>query len=395
MKFGAVGKRVHLDLLQAAGFTFLALVATGALLVLAVKLQYPRLGADGSSLEALSAAVVAGLGSLRVPVHLGGLTASALPLGALGLIGWSSIWAVANRLGSSPDPTASGSVRSGMWLGLYLGPLAAFAALIFRIGGESPVRASPWWSLLYGALWGSLFGALGGAASAGMFEDLGRRVMRVASAKDPSRASAVSFMGLVLALLAVAAVAVVLVGVVGALLTGHPGTGFGLGEAAAGIIYFVLFAPNILVAAIALGMGSIISIGAQITQRGTTMGETESLSILSWGPGGAPWWAFALVLIPLVATVLTGYLLRSTLPRRADFIRAARRASGVVGLLLFAWAALAEARLGAGILGTKGVARLAPDPFLTGLLGAAWTFAGGIMGWWVAERTASDERGEG
>ena len=395
MRVGADAKRKHLDLLQAAGFTFLSLAATGSILVLTVKLQYPRLGADASPLEALSASVIAGLGSLRVPIHLGGLTASALPLGALALIGWSSVWAVRNRIESTPDRTSFHRARWGSALGLYLGPLAMLAASLFRIGGESPVRASPGWALLYGSLWGSLFGALGGAVSTGTVQEFGARATQLASVKDPSRAAALSFSALVVALFVITAAAIVLLGVVIALLSGHPKTGFGLGEAAAAVIYFLLFAPNILIAAIALGMGSIISVGAQIAQRGATMGECESLSLLEWGGGATPWWGFALILIPLGATALAGYVSWPKFPNRREFISAARRAAWIVGLALFAWAALSEARLGAGILGMKGVARLSPNAFLTGILGAAWTFAGGTFGWWVAERTASDKESGG
>lgn len=115
------------------------------------------------------------------------------------------------------------------------------------------------------------------------------------------------------------------------------------------------------------------------------MGSADDLSLFSWGSGGAPGWAFLLPLLPLVATFLVGYRSRLILSRRAEVLTTLRWAAAFVGLAVFLWSSLAEARLGAGLAGERGFARLAPNPLLTALLVGGWTILGGALGWWVAD----------
>lgn len=369
------------DLIAVAGFTLLALVTVGAFLLLAAKLQYPQVGAGGSPIDALSAAVIAGLGALRVPIRLGGLTASALPLGALATIGWAAVW------GMSRHDTARRSlpeeVRSGLALGLWLGPACGLLSLIFRLRVEPAVSADFWWSLVLGALWGALFGAVGALVDFGSLRDIRRRAVEVFGGSGP-RGEGLRIAIAAVAVLAVGATLLILSGVIAALLSGKPRGEFGVGDALAGVVYFAAFWPNLLISVLAVAFGSSISLGAQITAGGRQVGPLQEISLFDWPPDGPPAWALLLILLPLGATVWAGVQAHRRITPE-QLIRALGWAAGFVAVILFCWAALAEARLGAGILDRKGFARLAPNPGVLAFSAILWTFAGGAAGWYLAK----------
>ena len=366
------------------------MVALGAVLSLAAKLQYPQVGGGGSPIDALSASVIAGLGSLRVPIHLGGLTASALPLGALFFIGWAAVWAL-NRA-SDPHDSLSERVREGLKLGLWLGPTCALLALIFRIRGETTFGADFWWSLLLGASWGALFGAIGALRSWGPPRDIARRAAEIFGGEGERR-EGFRIASTILGALAIAAVVMILVGLIAALLSGRPKGEFGIGDALAGVVYLIAFGPNLVIAVLALAFGSSISLGAQITAGGRQVGPLQELSFFDWPPGGPPGWAFVLVLLPLGATVFAGIRSHRRIADRPSLLRALGWAASALAVILFTWAALAEARLGAGLLDRRGFARLAPDPWILALAAVIWTFIGGTIGWYVATGRARDKPG--
>ena len=76
-----------------AALAFLVLLSTGAVLLLAAKLQSPAFGASADPLDVFTAVVILGLGSIRAPVHLGGLVFTLLPLGAATVIAVGVVWA--------------------------------------------------------------------------------------------------------------------------------------------------------------------------------------------------------------------------------------------------------------------------------------------------------------
>ena len=84
-----------IDLLVAAFFSFLVLIACGAVLVAAAKLQYGFLGETASALDVLTSIVMVGVAVLRVPLEIGDLSVSALPLGALAVVGYALMWSSA------------------------------------------------------------------------------------------------------------------------------------------------------------------------------------------------------------------------------------------------------------------------------------------------------------
>ena len=367
-----------LDPLGAACLAFLVLLALGAVLLVAAKLQYPSFGAGANPIDILSSISILGLAILRVPVHVDDLVVSVLPLGALLAAGAGIAW---STLVTAKDRD-NRSVLEGAAVGVPFGLICFIAALVFRFGGRSEVFAGALGALFWGLVWGSAFGALGvlmrsrrGRSPWGVVTDLGRGtlVQRGLAAATIALAAA--------ALLAGAAM---LLWVIVALIRGAPGPRFGAGDALAAFVYLLAFGPNVIVSLIALGTGAPVYVGARVTVAGSDVGNVERI----WMFGDAPGYVGFLILIPLIACSLAGFWLRrssgsSDLPRElpvyAGFF--------AVTLALVAW--LGEARLGASLLG-RGFARL--DVNAPALLGFAflWAISAGFFGWWLADR-ASDQ----
>lgn len=179
-------------------------------------------------------------------------------------------------------------------------------------------------------------------------------------------------------------------GAIASLLSGHPASGFGVSDVVAAVTYAALFGPNMIVAVVALGFGSSISIGAQISTSGRALGPSVEYSLVEWQPHGPPAVAFALLLLPLLSTLVAGYRARDTTVARADLIAGLRWAAPAVSLALFVWAAIAEARIGGDLLGTRGFARLAPDPWVLAFVTILWTAGGVWLGWSIADRALRD-----
>ncbi|MGI8408072.1 MAG: hypothetical protein ACR2L3_06145 [Actinomycetota bacterium] len=372
-------------LLEAAAFSVLAMVAAGSLLLMAAKLQYPGFGSGGSTIQALLAAVIAGLGSLGVPIHLGELTASALPVGALILIGWASVWGTAHTLARGATSTLPERVHAGLRLGLWLAPICLILSLGFRISGATPVYADAWGSLLLGGLWGAFFGALGGLVSHSSFRHLWHSVFLLLGRAQES-ALGLRLAGIVLWSFAALGAAAVLLGVIAALVSGDRTAGFGLGDVVAAAVYVAAFGPNMVMAVVALGAGSSVSVGAQISASGRSLGPSEGFSLLRWPPDGPPALAFGLLLLPILSTLIAGYRARKVALTRSDVFSALRWTVPLVSFALFVGAAMAEARIGGDFLDKRGFARFAPDPWVLAFMGALWTGGGVWLGWWVADR---------
>ena len=168
---------------------------------------------------------------------------------------------------------------------------------------------------------------------------------------------------------------------------------FGLGDAVAGLVYLVAFLPNVLVAILAISVGAPLEVGAQITIGGRQIGPLKTISLWDWGPDGTPWFAFALLLIPIVALAGAGFFARRKATRARGGVRMI-----VTGAALFAatiaflcW--IGQARLGAGLVRSHGFAVIAANPLLVLVLGFAWAIVAGLGGWMVAERSLAAQTG--
>ena len=384
-----------LDAAAAACLAMLGLLCVGAVLLLAAKLQYPDLGTGSNPLSVFVSIVVLSVGSLRVPIHIGDLTVTALPLGALVLSAFVVSWAIEPAIRKRGVEGLRARVAAGAKIAAPFALLCWALALVFRFrGGDTPTHAGAVAALFLGGVWGALFGALGGVRSAGPLRGLLR-----AAAATLKRRNRIGYEGIVtgatmLGFAALLSIAAGLVWIIVGLARGAPLPHFGTGDAVAGLVYVLAFLPNVIVAIVAIAMGAPLDVGAQITIGGRQIGPLKTFSLWHWGDGSAPWYAYALLLLPIAATVAAGFLAR----RRA---RSTRDLAGVVGgaalvfsvtLALLAW--LGQARLGAGLVRAHGFGEIAPNALLILLFAALWAAAGGIGGWELAERRGQGAPGE-
>lgn len=379
------------DLTGAAAFGFLAFVAVGALLAIAAKLQYADLGAGADPLAILSAIVMAGLGVLRVPIAIGGVTVSALPLGGLLLAGFALAWATGRAVRRRGLTELQAGLLHGAKVAVPFAVICWLAALIFRIRTDpSPVAAQALPALVLGAIWGMVFGVAGAL----MWSPALRAELRAELAKIKDRwrslAEGVVAGGLmVVATLVLGALAALLWIIVG-LATGRPAGDFGAADGLAAFIYMVLFAPNVVTAITAVALGARVEVGAQVTEAGEVVGRIHEISIWSWAGEPAPWFLFLLVFIPLLACLLGGFAARRATKDPSKVIEVLVAAAFTYAIVLFELAALSEARLGAGLVREQGFGLVAPVPGLVLLAALLWALLAGYGGWRLAESGAGD-----
>lgn len=374
-----------MDALASAGFGFLGLLAVGAVLVLAAKLNFPQLGGGADPLSAFSAAVMAGLGTLGVPIVIDGLAASALPLGALAVIGLGIVWAVRASLGDQRFPTVKEAVLHGVRVGVPFGLLCWFFALIFRFRGQHPVASDAGMALVTGAFWGALFGALGTVRAMEPLPSAFARLTAGIKNKDRRWSDGVAAGGVMLGIAALLGAAATLMWVILALAKGTPGKHFGAGDAFAYVIYLIAFLPNLIVGIVSLALGASIDVGAKIDVGGKLLGPLRGYSLLEWGKGEPPGYLWLLVLIPLVACALGGLYAR----RRSDpksLVPVLLTASAVFAVVVTLLGAIGPVRM-SGVLKGSGFALIAPDVVV--VFFSAFLISGvvGFLGWIVGERS--------
>lgn len=375
-----------LDAIAAACLGFLVLLAVGAVLVLAAKLNFPQLGGGADPLSAFSAAVMAGLGALGVPIVVDGLAASALPLGALAVIAAGLVWAVKASIGDQTFPTVKDAVVHGLRVGVPFGLLCWFFALIFRFRGQHPVASDAGMALVTGAFWGALFGAIG---TVRVMEPLGSAVTRITSGirgKERQWSDGASAGTAMLIVAGVLGAAATLVWVIVALAKGAPGKHFGAGDAFAYVVYLIAFLPNLIVGIVSLSLGAPIDVGAKIDVGGKLLGPMRGYSLLGWGNGEPPGYLWLLVLIPLVACALGGlYARRKSEPKA--MVPVLLTASGVFAIVVTLLGAIGPVRM-AGVLKGSGFALIAPDAVVVFV--SAFLVSGlvGFLGWVLGERSS-------
>lgn len=375
-----------LDIGAAAGLGFLVLLAVGGVLVLAAKLNFPQLGGGADLLSAFTAIVMVGLGSLGIPLVIDGVVASALPLGALMVVGAGIMWAIRTSLGNRRFHTVAGAVSYGARLGIPFGLLCWFFALVFRSRGVHPVAADAGIALLAGAFWGALFGAIGAVRMMESLRTAAARLLSGLRARDQRAFTGASAAGVVLTTIGVLACAATLLWIIVALAKGPPGKQFSAGDAFAYVVYLVAFLPNILVGMISLSFGAPIDVGAKIDVGGRMIGPLLDYSLFEWGRGEAPIYLWLLVLIPLLGCALGGFYARRKSSDASAMATVLLTASGVVAICLSLLAAVGPLRM-AGVLKGSGFALIAPD--VPVLLLSTFLVSGvvGFLGWTLAERT--------
>lgn len=370
---------------SAAALGVLALLCVGALFLIAAKLQFPDLGAGSNPLSVFVSICILALGSLRVPIHVGDLTVTALPLGALALTAVVVSWAVIPAIGRRDVHGLRPRVAAGAKIAAPFALLCWVVALVFRFrDGATPTHAGALGALILGGVWGVAFGALAGVRS-GREGHVFRRALSYVNRRNALAYDALVTAGSMLGLAALGAAAAGLVWIIAGLARGAPVANFGGGDALAGFIYVLAFLPNLLVAILTVSLGAPLSVGAQVTIGGRRIGPLKTFSLWHWG-GGTPWFAYALLLVPLIATIGAGVLAcrrrrQDSVP--LDVLAAAAAVFGAV-LALLAW--LGQARLGEGIMRAHGFGQISANAPLAGVLGFVWAGAGGYAGWKLGER---------
>ena len=389
--------RGWVDASAAAALAFLVLLSTGAILLLAAKLQSPTFGAGADPLEVFTAVVILVVGSIRVPVHLGDLVFTLLPLGASTAIAAGVVWAT--RTSYRRDRVPAPSARDGLKVGVPFALLCWLFALVFRFRTPPVVaHAGAIGALVLGGLWGSLFGALGAATLTMSPAALVAKGMAWLGARSRTLRQGVQAGGVMLGLGVLMAAAVLLLWIIVGLARGAQPRSFDAGDALSALIYLIAFVPNVVVAILSLSVGAPIEVGAQVTFGGRLVGTIQDYSIFGWAGGQAPAWVFLLPVIPLLACIGGGVWLRGRTgdgeegaggdPRRSVAVAAV-----TFGATLFALALLGEARLGAALVRNRGVGLVAPNPWLVGVLSFAWAAVGGLAGVYLSDRIRRQREG--
>ena len=383
------------DASQAAGLAFLGLLGIGAILLIAAKLQLPELGNELNPINILSAIVMAGLGTLGVPLHLGGIEVSVIPLGALAATGLVISWAVRTSLRRREGNGTGERLLDGAKVAIPFGLLCWLASLVFRLReGPNPVAAGAGEALAFGLLWGALFGVLGAVISGTTLRQLVSQGLdrfrgRVANAYDGFVAGGV----MLLVTFLLAAVALLLWIIVGLARGGTP-KGFGAGDAVAAVVYLIAFLPNMLSTIAGFSVGAPVELGGQITVAGRLRGRVPAYSVFDWDGATPPFYVALLVMIPVIACSVGGYIAYRNAKDKDRVVEVLAAAVVTFSVTLLILTTLAEARLGAGLLGRSGFARLAVNAPITFLLAVVWSGALGFAGWKVAEMQDAEKPAE-
>lgn len=354
-----------------AALIFLTLLAAGAALLLAGKLQFPSLGSGADPLDVLRGVGLVALAILGVTTDIDGLSLSVIPLGALALVGVAGARLARETFRSRERSGASEVFKVGAMFALFCTAGASF----FRFGGTVPVEAPPFEAWGLGLVWGSAIAGSGAALASGWrplgwVDRLPNRAVRegVRVGVWIVKAATLGALGALLCVL------------VGRLAGGPLPRSFGVGDALAVIIYLVAFLPNALVAVFGLAVGGTLTIGAQVDVDGSIVGPVHEHSLLSWGRGDAPAGLVLLFLLPLCVSIAGGVWAA----RRDGSLPAAFAMVMVAGLVLAAvvglLASVSDARLGAGLLKEQGVGLVSVNAPRTAFLTFLWTVLGGTVG---------------
>ena len=364
-----------LPFVQAAALIFLALLAVGAVFVIALKLQFPDLGAGADPVEMLTSLVVLALAALRVPVYVGDVALTVLPLGVLTVTALVVRWACAATIPAAP-------ARCGLLVGVSFGAIAGVAALIFRFRFEAdPINAGAIGAFMMGTFWVSLFAALSFASTPGGLHALVRERATKLRARRPSIFEGLRAGLLMLTLSAVLGVAAALLWAISILVGGGGPTYDNVGEVIAALLYITAFAPNLVVGVVSLSLGAPVEIGAGVTVAGRVRDNIQEISIFD-GPPDA---LLLLLLVPLTACLLGGFWSR----RQARDPHLAVRILAIAALVfagsLALLGALGDVRLGAQLTPDRGFGVVAPRAGLVFMLGLLWGGGVGYAGWTIAE----------
>ena len=367
-----------------AGLAWLATLCVGAVCLLAPKLQFPGFARGSDPVEMFTGVVVMSLALFGVPVHIGGLTISALPLGALVVVGMTIAWLVAGSTDRSARPL-KGAVATGARVASVFALVAVLLSLVFRLRGGETVAADAPLSLLLTFWWCGLFAAAGALRHPRVWRAaIGERFATLPRDRaGPSGIGGGVVMVVVACLLAVAALILWII----VTFASGPVADVGWGEVFAALVYLIAFLPNVVTAIVALAVGAPILQGAQVGVGGRLIGDLREFSLLD--RANAPVLIYGLLIIPVLAGTAGGWFVARWNATRTLAWRPVLIAAFVfaVTFALLAW--VGEARVGAGLVRDKGFARVAVLPIPTFAWAMLWGSVFGWFGWELAMRKSS------
>lgn len=375
-----------LDVAAAAALGFLVLLVVGGLLVVAAKLNFPSIGAGADLLGAFTAIVMAGLGSLGIPIVIDGLVVSALPLGALLAIGAGIMWGVRTSSRDASFTSVIGAVAHGARVGVPFGLLCWFFALVFRLRGQHPVGSDAGVALLAGLFWGGLFGALGAVRVVEHLKVAVRRISSGLRARDRTSFEGASTGLVMLSAVTVLGAGATLLWIIAALARGAPGDHFGAGDAFAYLVYLAAFFPNIIVAIVSLSVGGPLDVGAKVNLGGELVGPLREYSLATWGRGDPPGVVWLLMLVPLLACALAGFVASRRATDQKSMVPVLLIGSAVFAVTITLVGAIGRLRM-AGVVKGSGYGVI--EPRVAMVLMFAFLISGivGFLGWNLAQRT--------
>lgn len=325
------------------------------MVVAAFALAVPGTIEAGNAVDATAQAVSFGLASLRVPLESGGVDGTFAPLTGLLLTLWGLASATRRAAGRWPGPLPH-VIATGGAFALVCAAAAAAAGLGTSI--EPSIGAAA----LAGLTWGSVGAALGRYAATRVRPTGAGRASRWLRFGPPGLAPGIL-------------TATVAAGLAAALFLGIALVGLGGGsprEIAGGLLLALAVAPNAAAALVAVGLGAAVSVVVD----GTLLVDPLRESLSLWD--GEPY-LIALVLVPLVATVVGGRSASAALLEAPALIRGLRNGAVLGAVLMLAgWAGSLEAT--AAPAGDRVSVRLGFPGVVTFALAVVWGIAGAHLG---------------
>jgi hypothetical protein len=368
----------------AAAIGFLSLLVLATVLVVALALDAPEIGAPSNPFDVLTLIVLVALGILGAPVRLGGLEIGMLPMGVLLIAGVVLVRSASSYVAGRPERGLTGRALEGAKVGVVFSLLCLVAAASFQLRDPiAPVSVGSGGALAVGLFWGVLFGALGGLrtrASLGVLTGIGLGVVRQ---RRLSVYEGLQAGGIMVGSTALLALFALLLMIIVGLARGEPVDSPTAGDALAGLIYLLAILPNILVLIASFATGAPVEIGAGIGSGADFVGTFASYSLLGFGEAVGPL-LLMLVLVPLVSSMLGGFSARRNAfdPRSKRTVLVIAALTYALTLGVLAW--LGAFRVGVGVSG-EGFARFAPAPVATFFYALLWSGMFGFAGWKLGE----------
>ena len=255
------------------------MLAGGAAVVAGMRLALPGLLPMDDPAEAFGHVGALGLTALGVASNAGGLEVSLPALGVLVVTGWGIVSSLRSGAVARGGLGRTAEPPRGSRVAVTFGLLCGAVAIVTSATGAG-LRPHVLAVTIAGLYWGGVFAVVA-------------RTLRLGRARGPGTVMVGSLFGL-----GVAALAVILAWQA---LSKGPAPATALG----GLLLAAAYAPNLIAALVSVSLGAPVelALGGELS---TIADHTGRFALWDWGAaGGAPWWAWTLVAVPLGSLLLT------------------------------------------------------------------------------------------